>query len=90
MEYKKPMDDYSAYTYESYDLDNIIDKISVENTIKLIRSMERGYRDVLLLNHVYNKSMREIAEIIGNTPEAVRKKITRAEKKLAVMIRDKS
>lgn len=67
---------------ESTNLENIIEKVSMERAVSAIRSLNSEYRDILILRYVYDKRQREIAELFNTTPEAIRKKIMRAEKKL--------
>lgn len=71
---------------ESTNLENILEKISTERAMAAIKSLDREYRDILILWYVYNKRQREIAELFNTTPEAIRKKIMRAKKKLLKML----
>lgn len=67
--------------------DTILDEISKEELINIIRKLDRDERDILLMYYFYDNSIKEIADTIGIKYETVKKRMQRAVKKLSGMIR---
>lgn len=62
--------------------DIILRRESVSKIAEAIKSLKPIYRDTLLLKRVYGYSDAEIAELMGVSEEAVRKRLTRARNKI--------
>lgn len=83
--------DYNSFNncndmQKNINIDNIVNNISMEHAVTIIRTLKRDYRDILVLRYVYEKHLSEIAEIFDSTPNEIRKKIMRAEKKLTKLL----
>lgn len=67
--------------------DTTLDKIAMDELVEIIESLKKEERDVLMLYYVYEYSLKEISELCGDSYEAVKKRVQRAVKKLAAMIK---
>jgi len=59
-----------------------IDKIRVEEVLKLIRSLPEGFREVLNLHVLEGYSFQEISRLLNITDSSVRSRLSRARKVL--------
>ncbi len=63
-------------------LDVVIKKETLDEIAEAIEALDPIYRDVFLLRRVQNHSREEIAEIMNISVEAVKKRLTRAKRKI--------
>lgn len=63
-------------------LDNLTTKESLDNIISQIRALPKSLSDVLYLSSVLGYSYEEIANLLGISNEAVRKRLSRARTKI--------
>lgn len=66
--------------------DTMLGRISAERIKNAIRSLPEGDREVLWLRYIEDRNDREIAKMLSISHNAVRKRIERARKRLAVVL----
>lgn len=64
------------------DADSILDQAEGQKALKLLESLEPQYREILTLRYVSDLSITEIAEVVGQSENAVSVRIHRGIQKL--------
>lgn len=78
------------YQGKSYSSDNeIFDNIEVEEIYALIKSLPDIYRDILELKVYYNLSNEQLADMLGISNQAVRKRLERARNALKKLLEER-
>lgn len=77
----------NSYSVGKTPCDELIAKESRNSLYKAIDNLPQKYRDVLLLEKLYNHSQKEIAEILNISYSAVKKRMERASKMLKEELR---
>ena len=76
-----------TYSISKTPCDEVIEKESSERIYKMIDKLPKKYRDVLIFEKIYGYSQREIAETLNISYDAVKKRMSRAKKKLKEELR---
>lgn len=77
-----PLEHYDAQNQETDDHKSVQIKIDAERILKLTRKLKDSYQEIILMRHVDQLSLKEIAQIIDKTPVATRVLLHRAQKAL--------
>lgn len=75
------------YSTNKNPCDEVIENESKSNIYKAIEKLSKKYRDVLIYEKIYGYSQREIAELLGISYDAVKKRMERAKKMLKEELR---
>lgn len=76
----------NGFDAESRDQEKIAIEIENSNTLRHIRKLEPHHRDILVMRYVNDLSIREIAEIIGQSENVVSVRINRGVKELKKLL----
>lgn len=75
---------------ETVDLEGmVLDSESHAEMVEIIYKLPKIYQDVLMLRIVHNHNNKEIADILGISIEAVKKRLTRARQKIIVCMNER-
>lgn len=80
------MDDLGAVSEDVSD--EVLSRIGYERIVEAIRALPERYAEPLYLFHVRELSVKEIAELLCEQEETVKKQLQRARKKLRVLLED--
>ncbi len=77
-----PLEHYSAQQQEDNSHKKVEISIDAEQLLSLTQRLKDSYKEIILLRHVDELSLREIAQVIEKTPVATRVLLHRAQKAL--------
>ncbi len=76
----------NGFDVESLDQGNIVRDVENNNALKLVSKLEPHHRDIILMRYVDDLSIKEIAEVIGQSENVVSVRINRGMKELKKLL----
>lgn len=76
----------NGFDVESLDQGKILEEVENNNVFRLVRKLEQHHREIIVMRYIDDLSIKEIAEIIGQSENVVSVRINRGVKELKKLL----